>query len=327
MDDYIGANLDSAQRVGLLLSIFSPEQREAIIAACCASSAGVRNAATAANEDANHNLEKTFNFLDAIAPRNLKVVLCGATAAIRADRANLIAQPVRLTSIASFFNIPEAELTRGLIGDMKKSLQSLAQAGLADAKSRAAYISAKRLNHATLIMQPHAAASNLMALYYFIGKALETQWAVGDLIADSIIQGVEIGDASAEEGDEYSTAAAREVGDAIEVGAPSDMAYDLMGGGIGGAIGVVASRAIRGWRKRARAKRARKRAAALAQINKDPRLEQDLGTVATSEQPAAAQVGNNFTTALQAPEAMSAGSAVQNANTPADDDDQDQYSS
>jgi len=292
-------NLAGTKRAAILLSVFSAAQRSALISAICEDPSGVRAQACDVNEVAGHTLERCFNLLDAVRTNTLTEVMLGAVGAIRADRANTAMDSARCIQVAKYLNVPEASIAAAVPRD--DEIKALTKAAMSNAEKRKAAEAANRLQKAALIATPSVAANMVLPFYYYLGKALSGSLAVSEMVFDAVAGNIEVGDPTAEAGDELNVMAAKEVGDAIELGdeeGDSDTAMDVAGGLIGGGLGVAASRVIRSIAKSRKKKRLARRRKTRKAVAQSPQLEQDLGTAATANEPGATSAAQQYTEAI-----------------------------
>jgi hypothetical protein len=287
--------LMGTKRAALLLSVFSAAQRDSLISAICEDPSGVRGASYDANEAAGHSLERCFTLLDAVRTQNLPEVMVGMVGAIRADRATTAMDSSRCVQVAKYLGVPQAAVAAAMPKD--EEIKALVKTAMSNAEKRKAATAATRLSAAAAIASPSVTANMVVPFYYYLGKTLAGSLAVSEMVYDTTMGNLEIGDPTAEEGDELNTIAAQEVGDAIEEG-DSDTAMDVAGGLVGGGLGVLASRAIRAVSRSRRKKRLARRRKMRKAVAASPKLEQDLGTASVSQEPGATAAAQQYVSAV-----------------------------
>jgi hypothetical protein len=295
--------LDSIPRAGTLLSVFSQESVAGIINAVLASPQGVKAAAAQANENSSGLLAKGFGFLDHIPQKQLVTVLVGAIACMRESRSTMAIDSGRATAVATYFGLDKSIVSAAMPSG--EALETLAKAAIDDATKRAALASAKRLSHAAAAIQPSVRSAAILPFFYYLGQALLKVADASEITTDAVFYGAEMGDATALEGDEFKTLAAKEVGDVFEEGDADETgdeegdAMDTISGAIFGLPGVIASKAAKAFKKKKKKKRIARRKKVKRAVAAHPRLEQDIGVAATTKEPAAVQAADEYVEAVQ----------------------------
>lgn len=281
-------NYSDAERVGLLLAMFSPMQRDGIVSAILTNSGVVRATANDMSERTSHTIDRGFNFLDAVSKGSLGKVIIGAISAFRAERALTALDSKRAIKVAEYLNVPSSEIIASIPKD--DDIEKLVKASLTDASKRKAAAAAKNLKAAAAIIKPSVRANMILPFYFFLGKALESTLEVKEMIIDANIAQIEIGDPTSEEGEAYDKVAAQEIGDTFEQGLPFMGAALSVGRGLFGKM--------KGWRKRRKARREQ----VVEQAAGDKNLEADLGTAAQSQQPGAVKAAEDYLSASAKPD-------------------------
>jgi hypothetical protein len=260
-----------AQRAGLLLSLFSPQQARLIIAACASSQHEVSRELADVQGRSGKSLSRALSLTDAVNTQLLYQFLLGLAGAIRADRAQSAISQERAQAIANYLGAPisESAIPKDSVfqhimeasPEGKAYLQSLSNIKNADKK-----------------------AAKVIPFYYLLGEQLSRTNGLAQLIDNEMSADIEIGDVN----DDINARliAAREVGDSIESGSPDEMgdasgtAIDLGATALGGAAGFAASRLARAFFR----KRKRRRAKAAAAIAAAPAAQEAIATLPPAQQ-------------------------------------------